>query len=322
MQTPPLLDGWLEAALEHLTSRWLQSALAASLSQLVAGEIAAEDFAEQLTSLLEARGLLTPAQQKNYRSNVTQALKSIHPQHPAIPQVALSTETYRELNDIQRGRLAEAQTKFISSDAAEQLVERATQLLSSPQWSEVGAGLAVLIGRRVSEILLSRFEPLSPWSIRFSHPAKKPADLAADFAIEIPTLAPADQVLAAICKLQQGLRIDDLKATALTLKGARQKINQRFSAAIAQACNRHFTGLVEARADRDDLYSHLFRGDLCHHRDPLVFVRPTCPSIPSKLKFRAISPLPQTGLSCPTSQLEPTMTTTQLGMGWATATGA
>lgn len=256
---PQLPDYWLESALEHITALWLRATLADTLPQLVGEEISAETFAAGFTARLEGRGLSTPSQQKNYRSNLTQALKSIDPQHPAIGLVALSTETYRELNDLQRGRLGLAQTKFISSSAAEQLVVRATQLLDSPQWSEVGAGLAVLIGRRVSEILLSRFEPYSNWSIRFRDPAKKPAELAEDFAIEIPTLAPAGVVMAAITRLQRALKIDALKAEALTLKGAKQKINQRYSAPISEACNRHFSGLVECRNGRDDLYSHLFR---------------------------------------------------------------
>ena len=252
-------DNRLASALEHLTAQWLQAALADALPQLLTQKISAEDFAVYLTALLEGRGLSTPSQQKNYRSNVTQALKSFDPHHPAIPLVALSTETYRELNDLQRGRLGQTQTKFISSARADLLVERATELLSSPQWSEVGAGLAVLIGRRVSEILLSRFEPWSHWSILFRDPAKKPANLAADFSIEIPTLAPADIVLAAITKLQRALKIEALRASALTPKGAKQKINQCFSAPISDACNRHFAGLVQSREGRDDLYSHLFR---------------------------------------------------------------
>ncbi|MEA5599117.1 hypothetical protein, partial [Rivularia sp. UHCC 0363] len=114
--------------------------MATSLPLLIVGEISDAEFTAQLTSLLEGRGLITPSQQKNYRSNVTQALKSFDPQHPAIPLVALSTETYRQLNDIQRGRLGHVQTKFISSTTAQRLVERATQLLSSAQWSDIGAG--------------------------------------------------------------------------------------------------------------------------------------------------------------------------------------
>jgi hypothetical protein len=51
---------------------------------------------------LLARHLLTPAQQKNYRSNVVQAIKSFDPSHPAISLVSPTTEEYRELNDAQR----------------------------------------------------------------------------------------------------------------------------------------------------------------------------------------------------------------------------
>ncbi len=113
MTTHLLRLNWLDRALEHLTAIWLRAEMAEALPQLMAGKLSCHQFAAAFTGMLAARGLTTPAQQKNYRSNLTQALKSIDPQHPAVPLVALSTETYRELNDLQRGRLGQAQTKFI-----------------------------------------------------------------------------------------------------------------------------------------------------------------------------------------------------------------
>ncbi len=136
--------------------------MAISLPLPANGEITDAEFTAQFTALLEGQGLITPSQQKNYRSNVTQALKSFDPHHPAILLVALS---------------GNVQTKFISSAAAESLVDRATQLLSSAEWSDIGAGLAVLIGRRVSEILLSCCEPCSNGSILFRDPSKKALEL-------------------------------------------------------------------------------------------------------------------------------------------------
>jgi len=99
----------------------------------------------------------TPKKQKNYRSNVVQALKILDEQHPAIPLVTLSTVEYRRLNDEQRGRVAQRETQYLHPDAVATLMEVAEDLLESDEWSDVGAGLAVLIGRRISEILLSKF---------------------------------------------------------------------------------------------------------------------------------------------------------------------
>jgi hypothetical protein len=48
----------------------------------------------------------------------------------------------------------------------------------------VGAGLAVLIGRRISEILISTFSLKSAWSLNFSQMAKRKETQ--DITIEIP----------------------------------------------------------------------------------------------------------------------------------------
>lgn len=248
---------WLDLACSHLSTKWLKQSLQSLLPSLVAGELSCKEFANQVEDCLHDRGLLTPAQQKNPRSNIVQALKSIDEQHPAIPLVGLSTEQYRDLNEEQRGRLAQRETKFFTSKIAEELVQRATTLLESAEWSEVAAGLAVLIGRRISEILLSSFSLKSAWSLNFSEMAKK-ADTKG-LTIEIPTLAPAHSVLNAIERLQKSLRIEDLKLNSLSPKMAKQTVNQRFSDPVAAKCVEYFSHLIPARSDRDNLYTHIFR---------------------------------------------------------------
>jgi hypothetical protein len=253
-----LPDNWLELAIAHASTGWLKQSLKRLLPALVNGEITSTAFAATISAQLDERRLTKPAQQKNYRSNVVQALKSIDAQHSAIALVGLSTEQYRDLNEKQRGRLNDRETKFLTHDDVEALVNQATTLLNSAEWSEVGAGLAVLVGRRISEILLSQFELKTAWSLSFSEMAKKDA-LTSGFTIEIPTLAPAPQVLAAIQRLQKALRIDDLRLASLTPKNAKQRVNNRYSGAIAKACHRHFAQLVPARADGENLYTHIFR---------------------------------------------------------------
>jgi cell division protein FtsB len=222
-----------------------------------AGRLSTEAFAEALEQEFASRMLNTPAQQKNYRSNVVQAIKVFDPEHPAIELVSLSTEQYRILNDQQRERIADRETRFITSEAAEAIVERARALIGSAEWSEVGAGLAVLIGRRISEILISSFSLKSAWSLNFSQMAKRKETQ--DITIEIPTLAPAPEVLAAIQRLQQGLRTDELKLQGLSDRQAKQKVNNLYSGAIADKCHEHFSDLVPARTDKDTLYTHIFR---------------------------------------------------------------
>jgi len=246
----------IEIAAAYGSTKWLKEFIQTYLPKLADDTLSAEVFAQQLEAQFESRGLTSPAQQKNYRSNVCQAIKVFSPNHPAIALISPTTQEYRLLNDQQRDKLAERQTKYISSTTASTLVERATSLLASSEWSEVGAGIAVLIGRRISEILLSEFSLCSPWSLYFRYLAKKTT--AQQLTLEIPTLAPADVVLAAIHKLQASLQIEFLKSE-LTPKMAKQMVNQRFSSAIADRCVQHFSDLVPTRTDRDNLYTHIFR---------------------------------------------------------------
>ena len=254
---------WLEIAATHGSTKWVKQFIQNDLPQLVDHSMSPQDFAAAFEEQLSDRNLSTPAKQKNYRSNLVQALKTIDEHHPAnaLCQEALSlvsptSEQYREMNDAQRGRLSDRKTQYFTSEVAQQLVDRATQLLDRSEWSEVAAGLAVLIGRRISEILLSKFSLKSPWSLEFREMAKKANTHG--LSIEIPTLAPAHKVMDAIDRLQKNLSIDDLK-NSVSSRVAKQTVNQKFSHAVAQRCDQHFSDLIPARSDRDNLYTHIFR---------------------------------------------------------------
>lgn len=248
---------WLEAAIAHGSTKWVKQFIQTYLPQIKEQSLSSEEFAQVFDEQLQTKGLTTPKQQKNYRSNVVQAIKSIDEHHPAIALIALTSDQYRDLNDEQRGKLANRETQYFTSEVAQQLVDRATNLLDRAEWSDVGAGLAVLIGRRISEILLSDFSLHSSWSLKFSAMSKK-AD-ADDVSIEIPTLAPAELVLNAIQKLQASLKIDDLKLSRLNPKMAKQSVNSRFSNPIAAKCDQHYGDLIPTRSDRENLYTHVFR---------------------------------------------------------------
>lgn len=248
---------WIDTAAAHGSTSWVKKFIRRYLPLLVEQSISTDDFVATWENELRSRQLNTPAKQKNYRSNVVQAIKTFNPSHPAIALVALSSQQYRDLNNQQRGKLADRETRYFTSEQAERLVEHATTLLNSAEWSEVGAGLAVLIGRRISEILLSQFAPKSDWSITFSEMSKKKDT--EGLTIEIPTLAPAATVLHAIDRLQKHLRIDHLKLNSLSPKMAKQTVNSRFSSPIASKCVEHFTQFIPSRSDKDNLYTHIFR---------------------------------------------------------------
>lgn len=255
MAPPTLTDDWLDTAASYGATKWLQQFIRSKLLFLTQGHLSPEEFAGELQEEFDSRGLTTPAQQKNYRSNVVMALKQLDPDHPAIALVGLTTEQYRVLNDRQKGRVADRATRFI--DQVETLVETATALLASEEWADVGAGLAVPIGRRISEIILSTFELKTSWSLSFSQMAKKADEV--DITIEIPTLAPAEVVLDAIERLQRHL--DGVSGSHTSNREAKRIVNNRYSGAISEKCAEHFgiTGLVPNRSDKDNLYTHIFR---------------------------------------------------------------
>ncbi|MEM1279126.1 MAG: protelomerase family protein [Cyanobacteria bacterium P01_H01_bin.152] len=252
-----LPENWLDVASSKASTKWLEQFMRRHLALLEKGQITPQEFANELEEELASRMLNTPAKQKNYRSNIVQGLKILEPHHPAIELVALSTGEYRRLNDQQRGRVAQRETQYLHPYAVKALVKIAENLLDSDEWSDVGAGLAVLIGRRISEILLSKFSLKTPWSLNFGQMVKKADDT--DITIEIPTLAPAKKVLAAIKKLQSGLAIADLKQQGASSRQLKQAVNRRYSLAIAQKCDEYFKGLVSNRSDKDNLYTHIFR---------------------------------------------------------------
>ncbi|MDB9524824.1 protelomerase family protein [Oscillatoria sp. CS-180] len=291
-----LAQDCLESAASKGATKWLQQFIRIYLAELHAGRLTPEAFANELEEEFASRGLNTSAQQKNYRSNVVQALKVLDLNHPAIALVALSTEEYRRLNDEQRERVADRETRFIHPEAVDTIVEIAENLLASDEWSDVGAGLAVLMGRRISEILLSEFAWKSPWSLSFSRMVKKADDL--DVTIEIPTLAPAQPVLEAIERLQHSLAITDLKRSSTSPRQVRQAVNRRYSLAIAQKCDEYFSGLVPNRSDRDNLYTHLFRAvyaTIAAH----WFCPPTVPEHLFKAEIQGHFTLSQAGKKLP-----------------------
>jgi len=247
--------GWLEQALTELLPQvWNLTTQSPRWQEI------ASDWAAQIDGLFEEKKLTTPGQQKNRRTDIANALRTIDPNHPVIPFVLLPSEIYTQLNNEQAARLNARENKFFSIKQANELVERAIKLLSSGEPDEVAAGLAVLVGRRISEILISEFKPKTAYSLLFSEAVKRRGEVGMEF--EIPTLATAERVLGAIDHLKHVWNIEDLKALDLPDNHLKRRINARYSG-VPHACRQHFADLVPGReAENDDgerLYTHLFR---------------------------------------------------------------
>jgi Telomere resolvase len=125
------------------------------------------------------------------------------------------------------------------------------ELLESPEWAQVCAGLAVLTGRRSSELLsTAKFEKCSQWSVTFTGALKRRGELQ-ELSFEIPTLTTADRVVKALENVRSRLP----EAMQLSAEG----VNRKYGQAIIRACDQHFAGLVPLREGKDTLYTHLFR---------------------------------------------------------------
>ena len=123
-------------------------------------------------------------------------------------------------------------------------------LLDSREWAEVAAGLAVITGRRCTELLqTAEFTYASPFSVWFAGALKRRKE-AMELRFEIPTLAPAKQAIAALDTLRQ--KVD---TAGLDL----ETVNRKYSPPVAKACDRYFAALIPQRAGRGNLYTHLFR---------------------------------------------------------------
>lgn len=246
---------WLEKALEKLLPQvWNLSTHTPDAQQKAAA------WADQIDQMFTDQKLTTPNQQKNRRTDIANALRVIHPDHPAIAYILLPSSVYTAMNHEQASWLNGRENKFFTSEQANQLVERAIALLKSDAPNEVAAGLAVLVGRRISEILLSQFQPKTAYSLLFSEAVKRRGERALEF--EIPTLASAERILRAIAHLKQVWNIEEIRALNLSDNHLKRRINARYSG-VPRACRQHFADLVPGReAENDDgerLYTHLFR---------------------------------------------------------------
>src|SRR5579859_8086806 len=135
-------------------------------------------------------------------------------------------------------------------DHPEAIVARGRQLLQSQRWEDLAVGLAVVTGRRLTEILkTARFHPASDWTVEFEGQLKQKADILPPY--EIPTLVEAEAVIGAWQRLR-GLH----PCEALI----NEEVEARYGEEVRTAADRHFAPFVPSRTGKPDaLFTHLFR---------------------------------------------------------------
>lgn len=239
-----------EQASEEGAKVWLKKLLVEMLPALPKDLDGCNHWFDSLIQAFEARKLVEPKQQKNYLTQVRNAIKVIDPEHPALDVVKFDKSTWVEINHSSTDRIAERNTKFIRNPEA--IANKAKELITSLDWSEIAAGLAVLTGRRSSEVIkTAKFSYKTKFSVMFSGSLKRRSE-PIDVVFEIPALCEAELVIDAIARLRRflGDEIDELSV---------RQIGGRYSRAVAKKCDEHFVGLVPKRNGEDNLYSHLFR---------------------------------------------------------------
>ncbi len=214
---------------------------------------------EQATSLGAALradwvrdGKTTLRQQQSLMAHTRNVLKAKFGDHHFILDcIKFSTAEYIQLNNEMQGVVALRNENIQYLNDPQPLVDKAIQLLDSPEWADIAAALSVLTGRRSSELLATaKFTAKSPYSVTFTGSLKRRGELQ-ELSFEIPTLANSKQVCSALDKLRQQLP----DAGGMTPEA----VNRKYGPAVARACDKHFINLVPLREGKDNLYTHLFR---------------------------------------------------------------
>lgn len=235
--------------LEELVNQYLEAI--ANLEDTPLGYAEAARWADWMKSQWAAHGLNTLKQQRNLMTDVRNAVKQqLGEDHMALESMNFTKAEWTQINDPIDQQVATRNENQGLIDNPDVIATKATELLSSREWADVAAALAVLTGRRSSEILATaRFYYKTPYSVTFTGALKRRGEQQT-LSFEIPTLAPAQIVIEALNKLHRLVDTEGMNAAA---------INQRYAEAVARACDRNFCDLVPLRSGRDNLYTHLFR---------------------------------------------------------------
>ncbi|WP_299484502.1 protelomerase family protein [Acaryochloris sp. IP29b_bin.137] len=211
----------------------------------------AEQWASWMKQQWHKHGLKTLKQQRNLMTEVRQALKQqLGEEHVAVETMNFSRDEWIQINLSINDRVAARNEQQGLIEQPDAIVDRAKMLLDSRDWSEIAAGLAVITGRRCTELLqTAEFTYSSPYSVWFTGALKRRKE-ERELRFEIPTLAPAKPAIAALDILRQ-----KVNTVGLDL----ETINRKYSPPVAKACDRYFAELVPQRAGRGTLYTHLFR---------------------------------------------------------------
>jgi len=247
---------WLEERLSVLLSALsaLDTAQEAEIARLCEEEIAAWRDRPTMKKVGSLRPVMTAARNAIKQLPLTaenryKDAKSGQWQHIALKYMNFTDEEWAAMNAISDEKFQERLENQQVIDHPQEVVQRAEKLLHSDRWDDLVTGLAIVTGRRLTEILKTgRFFPKTLYTVIFDGQLKR-KDIALE-PYEIPTLVNAELVLAAWRKLRS---LED--TTGLD----NEQVAQKYSRQASENAVRQFTGLIPQRSTKEDLYTHAFR---------------------------------------------------------------
>src|SRR6266516_437053 len=168
----------------------------------------------------------------------------------AIKQLPLTQENrYKDAKSGQWHHIALKYMNFTEEEWAAMNAIRAEKLLHSERWDDLVTRLAIVNGRRLTELLKTgRFFPKTMYTVVFDGQLKR-KDIALK-PYEIPVLVHAELVLAAWRRLRSLEDTTDLD---------NEQTAQKYSRQASENAIRQLSGLLPQRSTKEDLYTHAFR---------------------------------------------------------------
>jgi len=133
---------WLEADLRDRVIPLLST-----LEDDARGHRQAKNLCQDLRSGWAKRGLKTLKQQQSLMDVTRATMKQkLGTDHFSLDEVKFTTAEYTELNNQKQDSVASRNEEIAFIDNPDAIVGKAVELLDSPEWAEVAAGLSVLTG--------------------------------------------------------------------------------------------------------------------------------------------------------------------------------
>ena len=189
-------------------------------------------------------------------SNQWKNPKTKKDEHLALKYLNFSLEEWQRINTDSEERFARRLREQQRIDDPDALLRLSEDLLRRQEWYHLALGVTINTGRRLTEVLKTGvFSPKTTYTLWFKGQLKtKKYDLE---AYEIPTLVPADLVIAAVDRLR---RLQDCTQMS------NDAVSQRFGPVMRQMADQLLRPLIPKRDPDQNIYTHLSRsiyGRLC-----------------------------------------------------------